>query len=71
MNGIKQIYDIMTCDDGVTRAVPVVDGVMVDPSLKEKAKRELEQKNAEKKICTKNQHPRSLARKSRRIYFNG
>ena len=53
MNGIKQIYDIMTCDDGVTRAVPVVDGVMVDPSLKEKAKRELEQKNAEKKSAPK------------------
>ena len=53
MNGIKQIYDIMTCDDGITRAVPVVDGVMVDPSLKEKAKREQEQKEAEKKSAPK------------------
>ena len=29
----KPIYDIMKCHDGATRAVPVINGVMIDPSL--------------------------------------
>ena len=29
----KQIYDIMICADGSTRAVEVINGVMVDPTL--------------------------------------
>ena len=29
----KPIYDIMKCYDGTTRAVPIINGVMVDPSL--------------------------------------
>ena len=33
---IKTEYDLMLCDDGVTRAVPIVNGVKEDPSLKEK-----------------------------------
>ena len=33
---VKQIYDIMKCADGVTRAVPVVNGRMVDTSVAEK-----------------------------------
>jgi hypothetical protein len=33
---IKQIFDIMTCHDGVTRAVRVINGVRIDPSLKDK-----------------------------------
>ena len=28
----KQVYDIMICEDGMTRAVPVVNGEMKDPS---------------------------------------
>ena len=28
----KVLYDIMKCDDGVTRAVPVVNGIPQDPS---------------------------------------
>jgi hypothetical protein len=32
----KPIYDIMKCYDGVTRAVPLVNGVKIDPSLPEK-----------------------------------
>lgn len=30
----KVQYDIMRCADGVTRAVPIIDGSMVDPSIK-------------------------------------
>ena len=30
----KTEYDIMRCQDGVTRAVPIIDGSMVDPSIK-------------------------------------
>ena len=33
---MKTEYDLMLCDDGVTRAVPIVNGVKEDPSLKEK-----------------------------------
>ena len=29
----KPVYDIMKCHDGVTRAVPLVHGVLVDPTL--------------------------------------
>ena len=29
----KPVYDIMKCYDGATRAVPVIDGVLIDPSL--------------------------------------
>ena len=38
----KPIYDIMLCADGATRAVPVINGVKIDPSLKavEKAQKE-------------------------------
>ena len=30
---VKQVYDIMKCHDGSTRAVPVIDGVKVDPTI--------------------------------------
>ena len=29
----KPVYDIMKCHDGATRAVPVINGVMIDPTL--------------------------------------
>ena len=29
---MKKVYDLMLCDDGVTRSVPIIDGVKVDPS---------------------------------------
>ena len=29
----KPLYDIMKCYDGATRAVPIINGVMVDPTL--------------------------------------
>ena len=29
----KPIYDLMVCADGATRAVPIINGVKVDPSL--------------------------------------
>ena len=49
---VKQIYDIMLCDDGVARAVPVVNGVKQDPSLKEK------QDDSEKKEDEKKSQPK-------------
>ena len=58
---VKQIYDIMLCDDGVARAVPVVNGVKQDPSLKEKQD-DSEKKRGRKKISTKNQYSGSYAR---------
>ena len=45
---IKTEYDLMLCDDGVTRAVPIVNGIKKDPSLnkpKEEKKQEKEEKN--------------------------
>ena len=30
----KPVYDLMVCADGATRAVPVINGVKVDPTLK-------------------------------------
>ena len=29
---MKKEFDLMLCDDGVTRSVPIIDGVKVDPS---------------------------------------
>ena len=46
----KPIYDLMLCADGATRAVPVINGVKVDPSLETVKKQEaLDKKNDEKK----------------------
>ena len=44
----KPIYDIMKCNDGVTRAVPLVNGVKIDPSLPKKGDVS-EKQNVEKK----------------------
>ena len=50
----KPIYDLMLCADGATRAVPIINGVKVDPSLEAVKKQEvLEKKEAEKKIRPK------------------
>ena len=43
----KVLYEIMLCDDGVTRAVPVVNGMPQDPSymtINDKKKEEKEEK---------------------------
>ena len=50
----KSIYDIMLCADGSTRAVEVINGVKVDPSLEDVKKQEaLDKKNDEKKTRPK------------------
>ena len=50
----KPIYDLMLCADGATRAVPVINGVKVDPSLEAVKKQEaLDKKNDEKKTRPK------------------
>ena len=49
----KPIYDIMKCHDGATRAVPVIDGVLIDPTLPKESELS-EKKDAEKKIKPKN-----------------
>jgi len=51
----KVLYDIMKCDDGVTRAVPIVNGLPVDPSfvsMDEKNKIEKEEKKKDKKVVS-------------------
>ena len=46
----KQIYDIMICADGSTRAVEVINGVVVDPTLEVvKKQAALDKKELEKK----------------------
>tara|TARA_B100000678_G_scaffold290623_1_gene304037 strand:+ start:982 stop:1857 length:876 start_codon:yes stop_codon:yes gene_type:complete len=47
----KPVYDIMRCADGTTRAVPVIDGVKVDPTLAavEKEKAEIAKKDEKPK----------------------
>ena len=30
---MKKVYDLMLCEDGVSRAVEIVNGVLVDPSI--------------------------------------
>ena len=50
-------YDIMLCEDGVTRAVEVVNGVMTDPSAGyEKRKFEEEQKKEKEEKKNKPAH---------------
>ncbi len=46
----KQVYDIMLCEDGVARAVPVVNGVLQDPSIGYEQKRLEEEKKKEKEL---------------------
>ena len=51
----KVMYEIMLCDDGVTRAVPVVNGMPQDPSymsINDKKKVEKEEKKKEKKVIS-------------------
>ena len=48
----KPVYDLMKCHDGATRAVPVIDGVLVDPTLPKESELS-EKKDAEKKIKPK------------------
>ena len=43
-------YDIMLCEDGVTRAVPVVNGVMEDPTSGYEKKKYEEEKKKEKEL---------------------
>ena len=57
----KPIYDIMKCHDGATRAVPLVNGVLVDPTLPKESELS-DKKGDEKKNQTKNQYPRSTTR---------
>ena len=50
----KPIYDLMLCADGATRAVLVINGVKVDPTLEAVKKQEaLDKKEAEKKTRPK------------------
>ena len=46
----KPIYDIMKCHDGATRAVPLVNGVLIDPSLPKKG--EVDEKQPKKKVVS-------------------
>jgi len=46
----KQVYDIMLCEDGVTRAVPVVDGVKEDSSAGYEKIKLGEEKQKEKEL---------------------
>ena len=48
----KPVYDIMKCHDGTVRAVPLVNGVKIDPSLP-KGSGLSEKKSDEKKIRPK------------------
>ena len=51
----KVLYEIMLCDDGVTRAVPVIDGTPQDPSYvppEAKKKQEKQEKKKEKKVVS-------------------
>jgi len=46
----KPVYDIMKCYDGVTRACKLVDGVLVDPSLLDKASDVVEEQPKKKVV---------------------
>ena len=48
----KQVYDIMKCADGVTRACKLVDGVLIDPSLEVVEKEKKEEKEKPKKVIS-------------------
>ena len=48
----KPLYDIMKCYDGATRAVPIINGVMVDPTLPKESELS-DKKDSEKKIKPK------------------
>ena len=47
---IKKEYDLMLCDDGITRAVPIVNGMKQDPSLNKPKEKKKEEKPEKPKI---------------------
>lgn len=48
---MKKVYDLMICDDGTTRAVEVVNGVMVDPTKgKPKVEKKVEEEKPKKTV---------------------
>jgi len=47
---MKKVYDLMICDDGTTRAVEVVNGVMVDPTKGKPKVEEKEEKKEKPKV---------------------
>jgi len=46
----KPVYDIMKCHDGATRAVPLINGVLVDPTLPKES--EVDEKKPKKKVVS-------------------
>ena len=48
----KPLYDLMKCYDGATRAVPIINGVKIDPSLPKDGELS-EKKDPEKKTKPK------------------
>ena len=46
----KPIYDILKCHDGATRAVPVIDGVLIDPTLPKES--EVNEEKSKKKVVS-------------------
>ena len=46
----KPLYDLMKCYDGATRAVPIINGVKVDPTLPKKDEIEKKEKSKKKVI---------------------
>ena len=52
----KPIYDILRCHDGVTRAVPLVNGVKIDPTLPK------ENELSEKKMVKKKPNQKSVSK---------
>ena len=47
---VAKVYDMMLCQDGVTRAVEVVDGSPVDPSYVNQWKKPKEEKKEKPKV---------------------
>ena len=48
---MKKVYDLMLCDDGVTRAVEIVSGIPVDPSKgKPKVEKKVEEEKPKKTV---------------------
>ena len=48
----KPVYDIMKCHDGATRAVPLINGVLVDPTLPKEKESEVNEEQPKKKVVS-------------------
>ena len=64
-------YDIMICQDGVTRAVPIISGSKVDPSIKIMEEQRRKENSETTKIQKEATEQRRKEQEDKSVYVKG